>query len=593
MIIKIGFLEKLTFLKLNSVKLKYGHSATDVDFDAMTAVTLTPQTSSEESTVGTTLVYSVQGEFVSHTDDYHAIWLEVVPTDSNGFILHVDSLEFTNPAIGDRIVVGRGAQSTTASAHLQYATFKELGNFARQRWQELLTYEWIDDRNIYVDTPNMVPNLRLHEIFRYGGQIRPYKQSWIKSRIKAIRALIQNANKNLLKINLSDSYLNWKKHLGTSFEKGNSTFIPQDYWKYVDWFHPDYTISSSSVAQYTVTERNNLYDVDEDAYSIVRVDSDDVDGNWAFYQWIDDSWFKIGKQNGTIQLSTLLYDVQDVDAGWDAAEYDIGGWDKNYTNELSAILKGLHEDIFVGPYKQYYKELFFTIIHFIYAEQTNLDWVAKTTFLQLQRRTPGALTPKTFDVGSEEDILDYLNEVKPYHSKIETIFDARTFDEEINASADEVVDIRVQTNASGSTEASTSRAFRMFIDNTGTRIYETMLDANKSTTAEVLDSIETEITVVASGGFPAFGEVVIGAERIKYASTSSNILHSCIRGVAGTSAATHASGAEVVVAGPAVGIPVDPDPPDFDITAFLADLSSTLASIATIIFIIDNNSDNN
>jgi hypothetical protein len=406
----------------------------------------------------------------------------------------------------------------------------------------------------------MVPNLRLHEIFRYGGQVRPYKQSWVKSRIQGIRALVQNANKNLLKMNLSDSHLNWKKYLGTAFVKGNSTFTPQDYWKYTDWFHPDYTISSSSVAQYTVTERNNLYDVDEDVYSVVRVDSDDVDGNWAFYQWIGDNWFKIAKQNGTIQLSTLLYDVQDVDAGWDSAEYDIGGWDKNYTNELAAILRGLHEDIFIGPYKQYYKELFFAIIHFIYAEQTNLDWVAKTTFLQLQRKTPGALTPKTFDVGSEEDILDYLNEVKPYHSKIETIFDARTFDEEINASADEVVDIRIQTNTSGSTEDNDSRAWRMFIDNTGTRIYETMLDANKSTTAEYVDAIETEITVVASGGFPASGEVVIGAERIRYDSTSSNILHSCIRGVAGTAAAIHISGAEVVVAGPAVGLPVDPDP---------------------------------
>ena len=114
----------------------------------------------------------------------------------------------------------------------------------------------------------------------------------------------------------------------------------------------------------------------------------------------------------------------------------------------------------------------------------------------------------------------------------------------------------------------------MFIDNTGTRIYETMLDANKSTTAEVLDSIETEITVVASGGFPASGEVVIGAERIKYASTSSNILHSCIRGVAGTSAATHASGVEVVVAGPAVGIPVDPDPEAYN--AFNDDGTTTI-----------------
>ena len=114
----------------------------------------------------------------------------------------------------------------------------------------------------------------------------------------------------------------------------------------------------------------------------------------------------------------------------------------------------------------------------------------------------------------------------------------------------------------------------MFIDNTGTRIYETMLDANKSTTAEYVDATETEITVVASGGFPASGEVVIGAERIRYASTSSNILNSCIRGVAGTAAAIHISGAEVVVAGPAVGLPVDPDPETYN--AFNDDGTTTI-----------------
>jgi len=46
-------------------------------------------------------------------------------------------------------------------------------------------------------------------------------------------------------------------------------------------------------------------------------------------------------------------------------------------------------------------------------------------------------------------------------------------------------------------------------------------------------------------------------------------------------------------AGDRIIVPVNQDPQDFDITAFLADLSGTLASLATIIFIINNNSDNN
>ena len=448
----------------------------------------------------------------------------------------------------------------------------------------MLNYTFIDDKTLTVDAPNMVPSLRLNEIFRYGGQIRPYKQSWIKDKLKAIRVLLQKANKLLLTINLVDSQLNWKKNLGDTFTKGEATFSPQDYWDYTDWFHPDYTVSSSSVAQITATTRNELYDVDNDLYSVVRVDTDDIEGNWAFYQWVNESWLKIGKQNGTIQLKDTLFNVQTVDSGWDAAEWDVAGWDKNYTNELAAILKGLHEDIFIGPYKLYYKQLFFALIRYIYSEQTNLDWVAKTTFLELNRKTPGELKPRSFDVGAEQDILDYLNEVKPYHSKVETIFDTRTFEEETNINADEVVDIRVQTNTSAGTETVDSRAFRMFIDNTGTRIYEAIINNNKTTAGEDIDATETAITVTNAIKLPGSttepGEIMIEAERIRYTGKSGNTLTGCVRGIGGTAATTHANGTSIVSAGPTMGLPVTPDPESYP--AFNATPSATIAGASTL-----------
>ena len=44
-----------------------------------------------------------------------------------------------------------------------------------------------------------------------------------------------------------------------------------------------------------------------------------------------------------------------------------------------------------------------------------------------------------------------------------------------------------------------------------------------------------------------------------------------------------------VYAGDTVFVPVNPDPSDFDITTFIADLSSTLANIAAILILVDNN----
>ena len=43
--------------------------------------------------------------------------------------------------------------------------------------------------------------------------------------------------------------------------------------------------------------------------------------------------------------------------------------------------------------------------------------------------------------------------------------------------------------------------------------------------------------------------------------------------------------------GDTVFVPVDPDPDEFDITTFIADLSTTLANIAAILLIVENQND--
>ena len=43
--------------------------------------------------------------------------------------------------------------------------------------------------------------------------------------------------------------------------------------------------------------------------------------------------------------------------------------------------------------------------------------------------------------------------------------------------------------------------------------------------------------------------------------------------------------------GDTIFVPLDPDPQDFDITTFIADFASTLANIAAILVIADNQND--
>ena len=50
-------------------------------------------------------------------------------------------------------------------------------------------------------------------------------------------------------------------------------------------------------------------------------------------------------------------------------------------------------------------------------------------------------------------------------------------------------------------------------------------------------------------------------------------------------------GAKLVFPGDSVFIPKDDNPDEFNITAFIADLSTTLANIAAILIVIDNQND--
>ena len=47
----------------------------------------------------------------------------------------------------------------------------------------------------------------------------------------------------------------------------------------------------------------------------------------------------------------------------------------------------------------------------------------------------------------------------------------------------------------------------------------------------------------------------------------------------------------IVRPGDTIVVPVDPEPSEFDITAFIADLATTLANIAAILVVIDNQND--
>lgn len=69
--------------------------------------------------------------------------------------------------------------------------------------------------------------------------------------------------------------------------------------------------------------------------------------------------------------------------------------------------------------------------------------------------------------------------------------------------------------------------------------------AATNTLASGISATDVSITLTSAASFPSSGRILIDSEQITYAAISSNTLTGCVRGVGGTTAATHSSSAVV------------------------------------------------
>jgi hypothetical protein len=126
----------------------------------------------------------------------------------------------------------------------------------------------------------------------------------------------------------------------------------------------------------------------------------------------------VGLENGTIQLSTALYTASTISTGFDGTTYDGIAFDNSPNLELRIILESLKNDIFIDDLKAKYLNLFFTTIRYALSEQVYLDWIFKTSFIKARHNVGKLSTPATYNNDNLTNFQDYINEVKPFKSKI-------------------------------------------------------------------------------------------------------------------------------------------------------------------------------
>ena len=340
------------------------------------------------------------------------------------------------------------------------------GKQLETRWWDSLT-----GKNEAGDT---VPDLNLAVNRRYGTSVRP-RQSWYVNRFDALKEIIDYSNTVLKKqqlvgtINLSNlnavdpeptaqsllwdafvdtyaelTYVDTRELSGTvnylvkADETADNfwaiyqwdgtewtrtklqTYNTSAYWSYTDWYD---TTGDMSHNENTIIDKQVTYEYELDKLALavgqhVKVTSADT-GGWKLFMKTSSDWKNVGTENGTIRLSTKLYDYSQDATGFAGSDnFDDNFFDQDPSTETRKILTALRDDLFINDLAIEYNTLFFTGLRKVLEEQTYVDWMFKTSFINVKNSVRKLDQRKTYTTGTDNWIESYINEVKPFHTKI-------------------------------------------------------------------------------------------------------------------------------------------------------------------------------
>lgn len=195
------------------------------------------------------------------------------------------------------------------------------------------------------------------------------------------------------------------------------------YWSYVDWYSVGYNkFTAVDFSVNSFVELNTL-EAAENQLVKVRMTSS---GTWLLLRKYADSasvdWTQsfevVGREKGTVQFSSNLYSFSNTQFGFDGSLYDSSVFDNAASTELKIILNTLKDKILIDDLKQIYLDLFYNSVRYALSEQNYVDWIFKTSFVKATHNVGELRQKVTYNSDSLENFEDFVNEVKPYRTKV-------------------------------------------------------------------------------------------------------------------------------------------------------------------------------
>ena len=275
---------------------------------------------------------------------------------------------------------------------------------------ENLSVKLIDSLAGYNAINQVVPTKGLSIAERFGSNFRP-NQTMFKNLRDARKQMFDSLNDIFREVKMDSTFLDWRDNLPTTM----------NYLETVNWFEKlrisgqdnsqlYYNEDYKPLRKVTDTKQFDLLTNVLDK-SIIQVQKNNT-SKYELYEYSKstDTFKLIAKEDETARWKTSVYtDVQTQTLG----------------SEIRQILFALYKNVFVGSGHTYWNKFFFSMMKHAYAEQGELDWAFKSTYLKVEKEETDLIPFKGFKVDNFDKAVDYFNEVKPYSSKIRNYSDIK------------------------------------------------------------------------------------------------------------------------------------------------------------------------
>ena len=257
----------------------------------------------------------------------------------------------------------------------------------------------------------VVPDPGLSKVMSYGANFRPRQSMFVD---------IKESRRTMAYV-LNEIFANLK--LYTDFPTWDTNMPESDTWQYIERVNYYSTIyvdeNTNEPVRYddsykpifnvsTIADLNSLRDLPDGTVVQVAGTEFAEPQLWIFNQELE-NFSQIAILNDTIRFKDSVY-TDDTSS--------------QMSLEIRSVLNLFNNDLFQRF--NFWNILFFEMLKYAYMEQRQLEWAFKTTYLYVEKDEQDLIQISGFKPDNYQAILDYMDEAKPYSSKIREYRDGKS-----------------------------------------------------------------------------------------------------------------------------------------------------------------------